>query len=808
MTVLQKIQELTAQLNRYAHEYYDLDAPSVPDAEYDRLYRELEQLEKEYPQYQQPDSPSLRVGGQVLSEFDTVEHQVPMLSLSNAFSPLEDGRFNHAEMHAFDRRIAEILQTPYQYMSEPKLDGLAISLLYKNGVLIQAATRGDGMTGEDVTQNIRTIKTLPLRLQSFRLPEILEIRGEVLMFKKDLQKQNQEAQHIQEKIIPQLQEEIQQTSNAGRKKLLQQQIRELRKQSKVFANCRNAAAGSLRQLDSKIAAQRNLRFFAYAIAQIDEDLQPNTHEAEMALLADYGIPIPPKNLMRVCGNIDEVLQHYEYIHRIRADLDFDIDGVVVKVNQLSQQNQLGFVARAPRWAIAHKFPAQEALTVIRDIEIQIGRTGAVTPVARLEPVSVGGVTITNATLHNQDEIDRKDIRIGDTVSVRRAGDVIPEVVAVILERRPVDAKLFRLPEHCPVCGSAIERDENEAVARCTGGISCAAQKTRSLIHFASRRAMNIEHLADKHIEHFVQVGLLKNFADIYRLDKNQLQEAKASDRQPEKSQADKWADNILQGIEASKKPSLSRFIFALGIRHVGEQTARTLADTFGSLKLLRHAPEAILSAIPDIGSTSAASIVRFFADTHHQQQIDDLMASGVSIQEKPPARLLYQIIQPASWLKYLPHGLSAKRMEDLWQEAHYDLETLWHFRQPETWHDFVQNHPDLRQKIEDYCQQIETINKHQTQQGDLFDDIENRQPESSINPKIAEHYFVLTGTLKNYTRDEAQVMIENAGGIVTNSISKKVHYLIAGEKAGSKLAKAQALGITILNEEEWLDLLR
>lgn len=768
--ILQKIQSLTALLNRYAREYYEADAPSVPDAEYDYLFRELEALEAQYPALRQPDSPTLRVGGAPLSGFATVTHAVPMLSLNNAFSPQDaSGVFDHAEMRAFDERVRSALDIEQcEYVSEPKFDGLAVSLRYEHGVLTQAATRGDGITGEDVTANVRTICTLPLRLHGDNIPALLEVRGEVLMFKSDFSRLN--AAQIA----------------AG---------------DKTFANCRNAAAGSLRQLDAKIAAKRRLRFFGYAIAQLDAHDIPQTHAGEIMLLQGFGIPVPPPELWRVCRNLDEVLAHYEHIARIRADLDFDIDGVVVKVNDLAAQRALGFVARAPRWAVAHKFPAEEALTVVRDIEVQIGRTGAVTPVARLEPVAVGGVTVTNATLHNQDEIARKDVRIGDTVTVRRAGDVIPEVVNVVLARRPADARRFEFPSTCPVCDSEIEREEGEAVARCSGGMDCRAQRVQSLIHFASRRAMDIEGLGERQIEKLVELNILTRFADIYALDVNLLQRMKvASDNNLDylpasteipANQPDKWARNILDGIERSKHPPLARLIYALGIRHVGEKTAKTLADFFGKLQLIRHTPAAVLANLPDIGAVVAASLARFFSHENQQRQLDDLLQAGVRPQEKAPSPKLRAALQPTAWLAQLPHGLSEKRISALWDAAGQNLGQLLDFADaPPAWADYIAR-PENRRQVEHIAAFCDSV-RAQLPSTD----------SAAHNAAITGKTFVLTGTLPTLKRDEAQALIEAAGGKVAGSVSKKTDYVVAGEAAGSKLAKAQALGVTILDEAD------
>ncbi|BEV72232.1 MULTISPECIES: NAD-dependent DNA ligase LigA [unclassified Paludibacterium] len=614
----QRASELRALLDRYGREYYELDAPSVPDAEYDRLMRELQTLEAQFPELQTADSPTLRVGGAPLDAFEPVTHAVPMLSLNNAFSDMEqtDPALRHAELIQFDERVTrELASGTVEYAVEPKFDGLAISLLYRDGVLVQAATRGDGLTGENVTENVRTVRGIPLRLQGEAWPALLEVRGEVLMFKADFERLNQ-AQEAQ-----------------GEKR---------------FANPRNAAAGSLRQLDSRITARRHLSFFAYAIARIEGADWPSTHQGEMDWLAQLGLPVVAPDLRPVVQGLDGLTGYYETVLSRRPGLPYDIDGVVYKVNRLDQQTQLGFVSRAPRFAIAHKFPAEEALTVVEAVEEQVGRTGAITPVARLQPVFVGGVTVTNATLHNQDEVLRKDVRVGDTVIVRRAGDVIPEVVSVVLERRPMrdvpGADLFspaqepvypayRLPTHCPVCGSHIVKEEGEAIARCSGGLFCSAQRKQAIWHFAARRAMDIDGLGDKLIEQLVDRGLVHTLADLYRLDAATLA---AMERMGQKS-----ADNLVAAIEASKQTTLARFIYALGIRNVGEATARDLARHFAELSVLMALGEGLddplqraraldtLMAVPDVGPVVAESILDFFAEPHNREVVNALIEAGV-----------------------------------------------------------------------------------------------------------------------------------------------------------------------------------
>ena len=774
-TPQQNIRTLVQTLNRYAHEYYTLDAPSVPDAEYDRLYRELEALEAEYPQFRLPESPTQRVGGAVLDGFETVVHAVPMLSLNNAFSPRNDetGAFDHAEFLAFDERVCkELGVAQVEYAVEPKFDGLAVSLLYQNGILVQAATRGDGTTGENVTENIKTVRNIPLKLHGEKQPALLEVRGEVLMLKADFAALNQ---------------------------------RQLEAGQKPFANPRNAAAGSLRQLDSKITAQRKLHFFAYGIAQLSgAERLPESHMEELALLHELGFSLPEGYFGAYTGAA-AVLREYERLAEHRPRLPYEIDGMVVKVNSLAEQQQLGFVSRAPRWAIAHKFPAEEALTTVEAIDVQVGRTGAITPVARLAPVFVGGVTVTNATLHNQDEVARKDVRVGDTVVVRRAGDVIPEVVRVLLERRPMQpvdllgeqmaAKYepFRLPETCPVCGSAVEREAGEAVARCTGGMLCQAQRAQGLIHFASRKAMDIAGLGDKQIEALVAADVLHSFADIYQLDIAKLQTIKDS-----KSAATKWAQNILDSIAQSHTPPLARFLFALGIRHVGESTAKQLAAAFGNLDTVRRAPEPILACLPDIGSVVAHAIVHYFRQPAQQKMLDDLL-QHVSPQAAAPSPQTRAHIAPEQWLQRLPNiKLSEKRAVELWQLAG-SLHTLQTDQAlPQEWQDWRRQpaHAALLQEITAFTERLPESST---------DDVSGSlHPENS---PIAGKTFVLTGTLPTLKRDQAAALIEAAGGKVSGSVSKKTDFVVAGEAAGSKLEKAQALGVAVLSEEELLGML-
>jgi DNA ligase (NAD+) len=585
--ISRRVAELRRQLAEHGYAYYVLDAPMISDAEYDALYRELADLEAAHPELVTPDSPTQRVGGAPVTAFDAVTHRIPMLSLNNAFAD--------TEVEGFDRRVRESLGSDrVRYACEPKFDGLAISLGYEYGRFVVGATRGDGTTGENVTANLRTIGVIPLSLPA-DAPARIEVRGEVLMRRRDFDKLNAE---------------------------------QAEKGAKLYMNPRNAAAGSLRQLDHRITARRRLTFFAYGIGEVDWGRQkpPSTHAQLLDRLAAWRFPVTPDR--SVVEGFDGLLAYYRSIGARRAKLPYDIDGVVYKVDELDAQRALGFVSRAPRFAIAHKFPAEEMTTEVVGIDVQVGRTGAITPVARLKPVFVGGVTVVNATLHNEDEVRRKDVHIGDTVVVRRAGDVIPEVVRVLSDRRPKDAKLFVMPAKCPECGSAVVRLEGEAVARCTGGLICPAQRKQALLHFASRRAMDIEGLGDKLIDQLVDGQLVRTPADLYRLGVAKLA---ALERM-----ADKSAANVIAGIEKSKNTTLSRFIFALGIRHVGETTAKDLARHFGKLDALMSASETHLLEVPDVGPVLAESIARFFAEPHNREGIEALRAVGVHWPEHAP----------------------------------------------------------------------------------------------------------------------------------------------------------------------------
>lgn len=592
MNNVERAQHLRAEIARYDHHYYVLDAPLVPDAEYDRLFRELQALEAAHPELQTPDSPTLRVGGAVLAAFAPVRHTVPMLSIRTETDVEASGAFVFDARIRRELRLTE-LDPPIEYSAELKFDGLAISLRYEDGLLVRAATRGDGENGEDVTANVRTVGDIPLRLrgeEASALPRVLEVRGEIYMRRADFLRFNLEAEARGEKTL---------------------------------VNPRNAAAGSIRQLDSKIAATRPLAFFAYGLGEYEGWSIPETHAGVLNALACFGLPVCAERA--VLQGPQALADFHARIGARRGDLLFDIDGVVYKVNRLDLQAELGYVSREPRWAVAHKYPAEEACTEVLGIDIQVGRTGALTPVARLAPVFVGGVTVTNATLHNEDEVRRKDVRVGDTVVVRRAGDVIPEVVRMLPERRPIMAPEFVLPKTCPVCGSHVVRGADEAVARCSGGLFCPAQRKQALLHFAARRAMDIEGLGEKLVEQLVDADIVRTPADLYRLGLLALANL---ERMAEKS-----ASNLLEAIERSKTTTLARFIFALGIRNVGESTARDLARHFGALDALLEADEAALLAVPDVGPIVAQCLLQFLAEPHNREVIEQLRAAGIVFPE-------------------------------------------------------------------------------------------------------------------------------------------------------------------------------
>ena len=668
MTLQAKLETLRNTLRRYEYEYHVLDNPSVPDSEYDRLFHQLKALELEHPDLVTADSPTQRVGAKPLAGFRQIRHEMPMLSLDNAFSD--------EEFYAFVKRIEDrliVLPKPLTFCCEPKLDGLAVSILYINGVLSQAATRGDGSRGEDITANIRTIRNVPLQLLIDNPPARLEVRGEVFMPHVGFERLNKHALELGEK---------------------------------TFANPRNAAAGSLRQLDPNITSKRPLAFNAYSIGIAEGINLPNTHYARLQWLKSVGIPINPE--ICLCNGAEEVLAFYRDMQNKRALLGYDIDGTVLKINDIELQNELGFISKAPRWAIAYKFPAQEELTVLNDVEFQVGRTGAITPVAKLKPVFVAGVTVSNATLHNGDEIARLNLAIGDTVVVRRAGDVIPQIIGVLHERRPADAKPIIFPHNCPVCGSQIVRIEGEAVARCTGGLFCAAQRKESLKHFVSRKAMDIDGVGGKLIEQLVERELIRTPADLFKLDLTTLMQL---ERMGEKS-----AKNALNSLEQAKHTTLARFIFALGIREVGESTALNLANHFKTLEALKNADFEQLQAVPDVGEVVANRILAFWREPHNVDAVNDLIAQGI----------------------------------------HWDA--------------------------------VET-------------------KEAGDNP-FKGKIVVLTGTLSQMGRNEAKALLQEMGAKVSGSVSAKTDFVIAGDAAGSKLTKAQELGITVLSEDEFLALVQ
>ena len=667
--IREELESLRKQIRYHSYRYHVLDDPEVPDAEYDRLMRQLQDVEEKNPELVTPDSPTQRVGDEPVSAFGTIEHRIPMLSLGNAFSP--------DELRDFHRRVTERLEMdaddPLRYAAEPKLDGAAVSLLYENGLLVRGATRGDGTTGEDITHNVRTIDAVPLRLIGNDYPSMLEVRGEVFMPKAGFEAYNKKARAADQK---------------------------------TFVNPRNAAAGSLRQLDPKLTAERPLDIYVYSVGQVDGGEIPSRHSDILDQLQQWGLKTCPDR--KVVEGVAGCLAYYDEIGGKREALPYEIDGVVYKVDEIALQRELGFVSRAPRWAVAHKYPAQEELTVVCGIEFQVGRTGALTPVARLEPVFVGGVTVSNATLHNIDELHRKDVRVGDTVIVRRAGDVIPEVASVVAKRRPKGTRRVQLPKKCPVCGSAVTREAGEAVARCTGGLYCSAQRAEALKHFVSRRAMDIDGLGGRMIDQLVEIDRIKTPADIYQL---QEEELAAMERMGEKSAA-----NLIRAIDKSKMTTLTRFLYALGIREVGEATAAGLAGHFGALPRIVSAAEEDLIEVADVGPIVASRIRAFFDEPHNLEVIKSLQRSGVSWPETEPQ-------------------------------------------------------------------------------------------QSPKDGPLSGKTFVLTGTLSKMTRDEAKALIQKNGGKVTGSVSKKTDFVVYGDKAGSKLTKAQTLKIATLTESAFRALL-
>ncbi|HEX5354499.1 MAG TPA: NAD-dependent DNA ligase LigA [Rhodanobacteraceae bacterium] len=769
------------------YRYYVLDDPSIPDAEYDRLMRELEALEAAHPELATPDSPTRRVGARPASGFAEVRHAIPMLSLSNAFTDADvpQGTDPNHEVRDFVRRIEQRLEVHEPAFSvEPKFDGLAISLRYEDGVFVQGATRGDGETGEDVTANLKTIRAIPLKLRGKGWPRVLEVRGEVYMPRAGFEAYNEKARTSDGKVKP-------------------------------LVNPRNAAAGSLRQLDPRITAQRPLAFYAYALGVFEGAVMPARHSEVLTKLREWGFPVSP--LVATARGADGCLAYFAKIGAMRDKLPFDIDGVVYKVDDLAAQRELGFVGRTPRWAIAHKFPAQEQTTVVEDIIINIGRTGAATPAAKLKPVFVGGVTVTNATLHNADQVARLDVRVGDTVIVRRAGDVIPEVVRVLPELRPTGTKPWEMPKHCPICGSDIVREKGEAVARCTGELACAAQRTQSVFHFASRRAMDIDGLGERYIEDLGEFGYLKTVADLYKLTLDDLLEMKRSADErdgttPETVKAGKaatkWAENLIEAIDHSRNTTLERFLYALGVRHVGESTAKALAAWFGDLALIRHLPWPLLKLVPDIGDEVARAIDDFFEQPGNQKVIDDLLARGVRVRDAHPpsaklraALALENVLVRAGFPK-----LTKKRAEQLAAAfdsfdavVAADVSAITAAGLPqdgaEAVHGFMHGREGrtLTKRVTDALAALHAATAHVRASG--------------AGP-LEGQTVVLTGTLSSLARDEAKAKLETLGAKVAGSVSKKTSFVVAGEAAGSKLDKAQQLGVAIWSEAKLLDFLK
>jgi len=766
--IRRRADELRERLTDANHRYHVLDEPAITDAEYDALMRELEALEAEHPALKAPDSPTQRVGAAPSSAFAEVRHEIPMLSLANAFS--ED------EVEDFARRIRDrIGERELAFSVEPKFDGLAISLRYEDGVFVRGATRGDGETGEDVTANLRTVKSIPLALRGKDFPRVLEVRGEVYMPRAGFEKYNAMARESGGKI-------------------------------KVLVNPRNAAAGSLRQLDPRVTAQRPLAFYAYAVGVVEGAALPGRHSEMIAKLRDWGFPV--STLVSTADGVAGCLAYFRAIGARRDTLPFDIDGVVYKLDDIAAQRELGFVGRTPRWAIAHKFPAQEQTTTVEAIIVNIGRTGAATPAAKLVPVFVGGVTVTNATLHNADQVARLDVRVGDTVIVRRAGDVIPEVVGVVAEKRPARTKPWRMPSHCPVCGSEIVREEGEAVARCSGGLTCAAQVVQAIFHFAARRAMDIDGLGERFIADLTEFGYLKSVADLYKLTLDDLLEMKrrAEERDgavPETVKAGKiatkWAENLIEGIDRSRRTTLTRFLYALGITHVGESTAKALAVWFGRIALIRHLPWPVLKAVPDIGSEVAHAIDHFFAQDGNQRVIDDLLARGVTLgDEHAPHAKLHAGLSVAHVLEYLEvPKLTAKRSEQI-AAAMPSLAAV----AKAGLADFAAAGvpPEVAESLHAWLHEAEgrALFKRCIAAVDAV--LAEADTRGAAAGALEGQTVVLTGTLTALTRDEAKAKLEALGAKVAGSVSKKTSFVVAGTEAGSKLDKAQELGVEVWDE--------
>jgi DNA ligase (NAD+) len=769
-----RIAQLREQIDQHNYRYHVLDEPAITDSAYDALLRELQALEAEHPQLITPESPTQRVGAQPSAGFAEVRHAVPMLSLDNAFSA--------AEVGDFVRRIREKLgRESLLFSAEPKLDGLAISLRYEKGAFVQGATRGDGATGEEVTANLRTIRAIPLKLRGKAVPAVLEVRGEVYMPRKDFLRYNEQA---------------------------------LLHGGKVLANPRNGAAGSLRQLDPRITAQRPLAFFAYGVGQV-EGAMPDSHSKMLQRLREWGFPV--SSLNETVRDVEGLLDYYQRIGARRDALPFDIDGVVYKLDDGAGQREMGFVARAPRWAVAHKFPAQEQSTRVEAIEIQIGRTGAATPVARLTPVQVAGVTVTNATLHNADQIARLDVRVGDTVIVRRAGDVIPEVVSVTADAGHERRAKWRMPAQCPVCGSEIVREEGQAAWRCSGELSCPAQRKEAIRHFASRRAMDIEGLGDRFIEELSDLGYLKSVADLYQLTLEDLLEMKrrADERDgttPETVRAGKvatkWAQNLIDAIDHSRQSTLERFLFALGIEHVGESTAKALSLWFGDLDLIRRLPWPLFKRVPDIGGEVARSLGHFFDQPGNQQVIDALLARGVRVGDAhPPNAKLRAELELAALLADLEiPRLTRVRAEQLAAALH----SVPRIRKAGTEEFVAAGLPAETAVALDQWLQDKANATLLQRTADMAAELLRKVPHASASAAgaLEGKTVVLTGTLTGMSRDEATERLESLGAKVSGSVSKRTHYVVAGSDAGSKLAKARELGVPVLDESGLQALLR
>ncbi|WP_312481636.1 NAD-dependent DNA ligase LigA [Stutzerimonas nitrititolerans] len=776
-TAAERIAELRSEIDAHNYRYYVLDEPSVPDAEYDRLFKELRALEAEHPELVTPESPTQRVGGEALAAFGQVRHEVPMLSLGNAFE--------EQDLTDFDRRAREGLDLPagdlfgdgaeLEYSCEPKLDGLAVSLLYENGHLVRGATRGDGSTGEDISANVRTVRNIPLKLHGSGWPTVLEVRGEIYMPKAGFEALN---------------------------------ARQLESGGKPFANPRNAAAGSLRQLDSKITASRPLELCAYGVGRSDGELA-DTHIGILQALKDWGLPISRE--LKLARGLAECREYFQAMGEKRDALPYEIDGVVFKVNSIAQQRELGFRAREPRWAIAHKFPAREEITELLGVEFQVGRTGAITPVARLKPVQVAGVTVSNATLHNMDEVARLGVMIGDTVIVRRAGDVIPQILGIIAERRPADARAVAVPESCPVCGSAVERTQlikrskgretvsEGSIYRCVGRLACQAQLKQAIIHFVSRRAMDIDGLGDKIVEQLVDKELIRSPADLYCLTFEQVVALEGF--------AEVSSRNLLKSIEASRTPTLARFIYALGIPDVGEETAKLLARALGSLERVACALPDVLVYLPDVGLEVAHEIHSFFQDAHNRLVIEQLRERGVELQEEGD---LHPEFAACATLAGLLDKLDipfiartgAQRLADRFGSLEAIIGADWlDLRQVERLNE------KAARALRDYFDVPENAQRARDVEAQLRDFGMHWQSErkSVEGLPLAGQTWVLTGTLEAMSRDEAKVQLEALGAKVSGSVSARTNCVVAGPGAGSKLAKANELGLKVLDEPAFLE---